>query len=51
MADEPVKNIPIDKVEIECPKCHHKFWHHIGDAFKAALDGLGNAIGEAKWGE
>ena len=31
MADE--KN---EHVEIECPHCHKKFWHKLGDAVKKA---------------
>lgn len=37
-------------VPVECPKCHHKFFHNIKDALKDAAEGLGNAIGEAKFG-
>lgn len=41
---------PANPVEVECPKCGHKFWHKVGDALKKAAEGLGNAIGEAKFG-
>lgn len=34
----------------ECPKCHHRFWHKIGHALGKAAEGLGDAIGEAKFG-
>lgn len=34
----------------ECPKCHHHFWHKVGAALGKAAEGLGNAIGEAKFG-
>lgn len=45
---EDIKEEP--KVEVECPKCGHKFWHNVKDGFKKAVDSLGNAIGEAKFG-
>jgi hypothetical protein len=36
--------------EATCPKCGHKFFHKIKEALKDAAEGLGNAIGEAKFG-
>ena len=48
-------------VPAECPMCKHKFLHNTGIAFIKAIhavkteagkaaDGLGNAVGEAKFG-
>jgi hypothetical protein len=37
-------------LEVECPKCGHKFFHKIKEALKGAGESLGNAIGEAKFG-
>lgn len=50
MADQPINSTPANPVEVECPKCKHKFWHKIKEGAKEALEGLGNAIGEAKFG-
>src|SRR5882762_5229510 len=52
MADkqEEKKETEATPVEVECPKCGHKFWHKLKGHLKDALDGLGNAIGEAKFG-
>jgi hypothetical protein len=53
MSDEQ-KSTEATPVEVECPKCKHKFWHKLGHAIKEgakeAADSLGNAIGEAKFG-
>lgn len=35
--------------EVTCPKCGHKFWHNVREALKKAAEGLGEAIGEAKF--
>lgn len=37
--------------EVKCPKCGHTFLHKIGEELKEAGEALGNAIGEAKFGE
>lgn len=26
------------QVEVECPSCHHKFWHKIGDEIKKVAE-------------
>jgi hypothetical protein len=49
MADE--RESTEQKVQVECPNCHHKFWHRVGDALKQAAEKLGDAIGEAKFGQ
>lgn len=38
------------KVEVECPKCKHKFWHVVKEKLKEAGELLGEAIGEAEFG-
>jgi hypothetical protein len=44
------KKAPEGHDQAKCPKCGHTFWHKVTDAFKKAADGLGNAIGETKFG-
>ena len=43
-----------EQVEVECPKCKHKFWHDLKDKLKKdgneILNGIGDAIGEDKFG-
>lgn len=52
MSDEQSKGEQkAQPIEVECPKCHHKFWHKIGEKLKEAAEGLGDAIGEAKFGQ
>lgn len=51
MDDEQKTATPPATAEIECPKCHHKFLHKIETALKDGAEALGNAIGEAKFGE
>lgn len=48
MADEQK---PTPQVEVTCPHCGKKFWHKVTDILKAAGEAIGNAIGEAKFGE
>lgn len=52
MNDKPEekKETEATPVEVECPKCGHKFWHKLKGHLKDALNGLGNALGEAKFG-
>jgi hypothetical protein len=54
MDDETKQPVPLNAVtkhvEVECPKCGHKFLHKLEDVLKAAGEDLGNAIGEAKFG-
>jgi hypothetical protein len=38
------------KVQVQCPACKHKFWHKIGKALGEIADGVGNVIGESKFG-
>lgn len=45
------------KIPVECPKCGHKFTHFLGRVAKkieheakVAGEGLGNAVGEVKFG-
>lgn len=41
-------------IEVECPKCKHTFFHKLGHAIKhgaeKVAEGVGTAIGEAKFG-
>lgn len=37
--------------EATCPKCGHKFMHKILEGVRKAGEAVGNAIGEAKFGE
>lgn len=50
MSDENKQQAPSGHEEATCPKCGHKFWHKVKQALKDAAEGLGNAIGEAKFG-
>lgn len=51
MADEQK---PIQKIEgaskITCPKCGHTFWQSFKEKAKEAVEAVGNAIGEVKFG-
>jgi hypothetical protein len=40
-----------DEIQSVCPKCGHSWWHRIADSLKRAGESIGNAIGEAKFGE
>jgi hypothetical protein len=51
MAQNESEQKPVKQVEIECPHCKKKFWHKVGTVLGQFVDALGNAIGEAKFGE
>ena len=48
---EDQKPLESKQVEVECPMCKHKFLHKIEEELKAAGEKVGNAIGEAQFGE
>lgn len=51
MSDEPRRDPRDERAkEVECPKCGHK-WHRVKEKLKEAGESIGNAIGEAKFGE